>query len=100
MPRLAWGWLQSSERLSVIFAHIFSCILIFYAIASGESKWGWLAILYKTLLDTPAGFAAFWGAGTVEKIWTLESVIAIFGLVGMWGVLQIARRYSQRFTEW
>jgi hypothetical protein len=95
---LGMGLAPIAERLSVIFAHIFSCVLIFYAIASGESKWGWLAILYKTLLDTPAGFAAFWGAGTAEKIWTLEAVIAIFGLVGLWGILQIIRRYSQLST--
>jgi uncharacterized membrane protein YhfC len=87
------------ERLSVIFAHIFSCVLIFYAIASGESKWGWLAMLYKTLLDTPAGFAAFWGAGTIEKIWTLEAVIAIFGLIGLWGTIHVARRYPQQSIE-
>lgn len=92
---LGMGLAPIIERLSVILAHIFSCVLIFYAIASGESKWGWLAILYKTLLDIPAGFAAFWGADMVGKIWTLEAVIAIFGLIGLWGTLQIARRYLQ-----
>lgn len=83
------------ERLSVIFAHIFACVLVFYAIASGEAKWGWLAILYKTLLDAPAGFAAFWGTGTADKLWSLEAVIAMFGLLGVWGTLRIARRYAQ-----
>lgn len=83
------------ERVSVIFAHIFSCVLIFFAIASSKAKWGWLAIFYKTLLDAPAGFAAFWGTETAGKIWTLEAVIAIFGLIGLWGTLQIVRRYSQ-----
>jgi hypothetical protein len=55
------------ERLFVIFAHIFANVLIFYAIASGEAKWGWLAILYKTLLDAPGGFASFWGTGTADR---------------------------------
>lgn len=96
---LGMGLAPIIERLSVIFAHIFSCVLIFYAISSGESKWGWIAILYKTLLDTPGGFAAFWGTGTLEKIWTLEAVIAIFGLIGLWGTLQIARRYLQISAE-
>jgi len=93
---LGMGLAPVVERLSVIFAHIFSCVLILYGIVSGESKWGWLAILYKTLLDAPAGFAAFWGANTLEKIWTLEAVIAIFGLVGLWGTIQVALRYPQR----
>jgi len=90
---LVMGLAPIVERLSVIFAHILACVLIFYAIASREAKWGWLAIFYKTLLDAPGGFAAFWGPTRPEKIWTLEAVIAIFGLVGLWGTLQIARRY-------
>lgn len=81
------------ERLSVIFAHIFACVLIFYAIASREALWGWLAILYKTLLDTPGGFASFWGANTPGKLWTLELVIAIFGLIGLGGTIWLSRRY-------
>lgn len=63
---IAMGLAPVVERLSVIFAHIFSCVLIFHAIASREAKWGWLAILYKTLLDAPGGFAAFWGMNTVN----------------------------------
>lgn len=87
------------ERLSVIFAHIFACVLTFYAIASGETKWAWLAVLYKTLLDTPAGFASFWGVGTADKLWTIEAVIAVFGLIGLWGTIQIAQRYPQPQTS-
>lgn len=85
-----------AERLSVIFAHIFACVLIFYAIASGEAKWAWLSILYKTLLDTPAAFAAFWGINNdLQKLWTIEAVVAIFGLIGLLGTIWLARRYPQ-----
>lgn len=86
------------ERLFVIFAHIFACVVIFHAIKSRESKWGWLAILYKTLLDAPAGFAAFWGVGAAAKLWTIEGTIAVLGLIGLWGTIQIARRYVQRLV--
>jgi hypothetical protein len=95
---LLMGLAPVIERLSVIFAHIFACVLIFHAIGSGETKWAWISIVYKTLLDTPAGFAAFWGTGTAGKLWTIEAAIAIFGLVGLWGTIQIARRYSQPET--
>ena len=94
---LLMGLAPVVERLVVIFAHIFSCVLIFHAIASGETKWAWIAILYKTLLDAPAGFAAYWGVGTLEKIWTIEAIIAVFGLIGLWGTIQIARRYPKAF---
>jgi len=36
-----------------------------------------------SLLDAPGGFAAFRNMGGPEKIWTLEAVNAIFGLVGL-----------------
>lgn len=86
------------ERLTVILAHIFSSVLIFYAIARGEARWGWAAILYKTLLDAPAAFAAFWGVGTPEKLWTIEAVVAVMGLIGLWGTVAIARRYPRGET--
>lgn len=96
---LVMGLAPVVERLSVIFAHIFACVLIFYGIASGETKWVWLSVLYKTLLDTPAAFASFWGMNTAARIWTIEAIIIIFGLIGLWGTLQIARRYPKSPPE-
>lgn len=96
---LGMGLAPVVERLFVILAHIFSCVLIFYAINRREARWGWLAILYKTLLDTPAGFAAFWGTGTAAKIWTIEAVIALLGILGLWGTLLIARHYPRVSVE-
>lgn len=87
------------ERLFIILAHIFACVLIFYAIARGETKWAWLAILYKSLLDTPAGFASFWGVGTAGRLWTIEAFVVVFGLIGLWGTIQIIRRYPQLHTS-
>lgn len=35
-----------------------------------------------------------WGvANSVSKLWTIEVVIAVFGLIGLWGTIQIAPRY-------
>ena len=96
----ALGLAPVVERLSVIFAHIFACVLIFYAIANGEAKWAWYAVFYKTLLDTPAAFASFWGVvGSAGKIWTIEAILVIFGLIGLWGTIQIARRYPRTKLE-
>ena len=97
---LVMGTAPIFERLMVILAHIFSCVLIFYAIARGEARWAWLSILYKTLLDTPAGFAQFWGvSGSPAKLWTIEAVIAVFGLIALLGTVWIARRYPQEAAQ-
>ncbi|MGB9898663.1 YhfC family glutamic-type intramembrane protease [Thermanaerothrix sp.] len=90
---LSMGLAPVVERLAVILAHIFATGLIFFAIARGETKWAWLAVLYKTLLDAPGGLASFWGVSTAGKLWTIEAVIAVVGLFGLWGTLQLARHY-------
>ncbi|RPJ42261.1 MAG: YhfC family intramembrane metalloprotease [Chloroflexi bacterium] len=84
-----------AERLFVILAHIFACALIFYAITNGQVRWVVLAILYKTILDIPGGFAAFWGVDSPEKLWTIEAIVAVTGLVGLWGTWWIAKRYPR-----
>lgn len=84
------------ERMFVILAHIFACLLIFYAINTGEVKWAWLAILYKTLLDAPAGFAAFWGVETPAKIWMIEAFFVVAGFIALLGILWVARRYPRQ----
>ena len=96
---LAMGLAPVVERLAVILAHIFACVLIFYAIGRGEAKWGWLAIGYKTLLDAVAGFANFWGVSTLSKIWTMEAILVVLGLIALWGARRIELRYRQLPVE-
>jgi uncharacterized membrane protein YhfC len=95
---LIMGLAPVVERLAVILAHIFAAVLIFYAIARGDVKWAWFAVLYKTLLDAPGGLASFWGVATPAKLWTIEAVVALIGLIGLWGTLQIVRRYPQPYA--
>ncbi len=97
--QLVIGLAAVVERLFVIFAHIFANVLIFYAIVSRQSKWGWLAILYKTLLDAPGGFAAFYGTETAAKLWSIEAAIAVFGLIGLAGTIAIAKRYPREEAQ-
>jgi hypothetical protein len=46
-------------------------------------------------LDAPAGFASFWGVETADKLGKIEVFIVVFDLIGLWGTIQIARRYPQ-----
>jgi uncharacterized membrane protein YhfC len=82
------------ERAATIFVHILSAGLIFYAIRTGDRRWLWTAVVYKTALDSVAAFAQFWGVNTIGRIWTVEAIVIVFGLIGWWGTLRIARRYS------
>lgn len=82
------------ERAATIFVHILSAGLIFYAIATDKRRWLWTAFVYKTALDSVAAFAQFWGVNSVGRIWTIEAIVIVFGLLGLWGTLRIGRRYA------
>lgn len=81
------------ERLGTVFVHILSNILIFYAVAKRRPGWFWLAFAYKTAIDTVAAFAQFWGLEALWKIWTIEAVIVVFGLIGWLGIRWLKDRY-------
>lgn len=83
------------ERAATTFLHVFACLLIFYAINAGQKRWVWIAILYKTANDSVAAFAQFWGVDTLTHLWTIEAVIILFGLMGVWGVRWLANGYVQ-----
>lgn len=82
------------ERAATIFVHILSAGLIFYAIATDKRRWLWTAFVYKTALDSVAASAQFWGVNSVGRIWTIEAIVIVFGLLGLWGTLRIGRRYA------
>ncbi|MBN1312346.1 MAG: YhfC family intramembrane metalloprotease [Anaerolineae bacterium] len=88
-----YGLAPIVERLGTIFVHIFSNALIFYAVAKRKPGWFWLAFAYKTAVDTAAAFAQFWGLEELWKIWTIEAVIVIFGLIGWLGIRWLRDRY-------
>lgn len=88
-----YGMAPIVERLATILVHILSNVLLFYAAVSRQPRWYWSAFLYKTAFDSVAAFAQFWGLETVGRIWTIEAVILVFGLVGWWGTRRLAQRY-------
>lgn len=83
------------ERLAVIFVHILTCVLLFYGVLSGQKRWFGAAFLYKTLLDSVASFAQFWGVNALGHLWTIEAVMILFGLIGLWGLRRISQRYPK-----
>ncbi len=86
------------ERAATIYVHIFSAGLIFFAIATGQQRWGWLAMAYKTAIDSVAAFAQFWGVNSVGHIWTIEAIVIVFGLMGWWGTRWLAEHYPEEIS--
>ncbi len=81
------------ERLSIIFVHIFSNVLLFYAVVKGRARWMWVAFVFKSAVDAIAAFAQAWGVETTGKVWTIEALMVLFGIIAWWGIRRIGRRY-------
>jgi uncharacterized membrane protein YhfC len=96
---LAWSIAPAWERFFTIFVHIFSCLLVFYAVRVGQVKWMWLAFVYKTLLDTAAAYAQIKGIQTVAQVWTIEAIVGILGLLGWIGIRWLKPRYPDLAQE-
>ncbi len=75
------------ERISAIFIHTFSTVLIVYAFITKKFKWFWASFVYKTLVDTLAAWFALnkYGNAPIE-LYSIEfefAILAVFGFVGL-----------------
>ena len=75
--------LPISERLFTVFIHILSCLWIVVAILRGNIKWFLFSFLYKTAIDSIAAFSYEWGLNIDWHVWTIEFIVVIFGLFGL-----------------
>lgn len=83
------------ERLFTILVHIFSNVLIFYAILKRQPLAFWGAFLYKTLIDSVAAYAQMNGvANNSSLLVATELIIAVFGLIGYFGIRRLEKVYQ------
>jgi uncharacterized membrane protein YhfC len=90
---LAWGVAPISERFFTVLVHIFCNVLIFYGAATLKPGYFWLSFAFKSLIDAVAGYAQLTGVDTLAKIWTIEAIVIVFGIVGWAGTRWISKRY-------
>lgn len=88
-----------TERLAIVFVHLFCNVLLFYSVMKGQARWMWLSFVYKSAVDAIAAFAQAWGVETVAKVWTIEACIIVFGVVAWWGIQKIGQRYRAEMGQ-
>jgi uncharacterized membrane protein YhfC len=91
--RLAWALAPVVERFFTILVHIFTSLLIFYAVVKREARWMWLAFLYKTLLDAGAGYVQLIGLSSLLIVWAAEAFVAVMGGLGWIGLGLLKQNY-------
>ena len=88
-----------TERLAIVFVHLFCNVLLFYSVMKGQARWMWLSFAYKSAVDAIAAFAQAWGVETVAKVWTIEACMIVFGVVAWWGIQRIGQRYRAELAQ-
>ena len=83
-----------SERFFTVLVHLFSNVLIFYAITARKPLAFWAAFTYKTLIDAVASYAQLAGVATNETLLlTIEVIIVAWGLAGLFGTRWLKKLY-------
>ncbi len=88
------------ERISTIFIHIFSTVLIVYGFLKKKIKWFWVSFFYKTLVDSFAACVALKKLGqTAMSLYLIEFEIAILGLLGFIGLKILKNKWPETESE-
>lgn len=87
------------ERFFTVLVHIFANVLIFYAVAARKPAAFWVAFLYKTLIDSAAAYGQLTGLDTLGKIWAIEALVVLWGVLGWLGTRRVAARYPAGAAE-
>ncbi len=96
---VVWAVAPIWERFFTVLIHVFSNVLICYAIARRQVGWMWLAVAYKTLLDAVAAFGQVNGINTLAMLWGIEAVIGVMGTLGWLGTRWLIARYPHAEEE-
>jgi uncharacterized membrane protein YhfC len=88
-----FGLAPITERFFTVLIHIFCNVLLFYGARQRRSRWFWLSFAFKSGIDAVAAFAQLWGVDTLGRIWIIEAVVILWGLLAWLGTRWVASRY-------
>jgi uncharacterized membrane protein YhfC len=82
------------ERFFTLFIHVFSVVLVVYAVRTRELLWLWLSILLKTVTDGPLPlFNYYLKPLGVSAFIPIEVYVAALGIVSVAGLIWIKKKF-------
>lgn len=91
------------ERTIALFIHIFSSMLIIYAVQQREWKWFWYSFFYKSLVDAIAAVIHVTIGSknlTPAILWLFELLLLPLGVAGYFGMKWLLKKWGQiRFSQ-
>ncbi len=87
------------ERISALFIHIFSCVLIILSVKKKSPGWFWVSFIYKTFVDGLAGYFIFTKGkdyfSTVSQGYLFELYFILLALLGILGIVKIKKFFDR-----
>jgi uncharacterized membrane protein YhfC len=85
----------SVERISAIIIHTVSCLLLFVSVRTQQTKYLWLSVSIKTVVDGVAG--GFLVSRTIRDVgsaWMVEFIVGMIALASLALVPSLLRSYK------
>jgi uncharacterized membrane protein YhfC len=84
------------ERLFTLPVHIFSCLLLIYAIQARKSEYFIASFFYKSLLDVFVPWIRFsFNLADLQNLYLLDGLVMLFGSVGLIGSMLLAGKFHK-----
>ena len=100
IPNMPWSMVPAPivERVMTIFLHLFTTLLIIYAVKGKRLSLFWLSFLYKSLVDAIAAWSQLsFGVTTILHIWIVEGILFVVTLPSIIASVMFLRKPSHRF---
>ena len=82
------------ERSFTLLAHVFSALLIIYAVMARRAEYFLASFIYKSSLDGMIPWLSQ-NVGTLAGIYTIELVVALYGVLGLLGSATLKKRFGR-----
>ena len=76
--------------------HLFASVLVIYSVRAEKLKYFLYSLVFKSPIDAIIPwFNQYIGASTLTGIYTIEAVVVVFGLVGLYGTKSLKKAFQE-----
>jgi uncharacterized membrane protein YhfC len=99
----SWDWAASPldtlapafERLIALFIHVAAVVMILRALIDRSWKWFALSFIFKSAVDSVAGWLLFSGTSLIGFPWRCRLIFAPFAVLGVLVLFYLRRRWRE-----
>lgn len=83
------------ERVFTLLIHVFSSLLVIYAVVKGKTRYLVYSILFKSVVDgmIPA-LTSIFNSTTLVGLYEIEIPVAVLGIISFYGIRWMSRKFK------